>query len=142
MTSRLYLIADEQNPSTLLLLAGKATRDEDCQLHLYLRYNWYDNFEKEIDFTKSFACLVDVVGNCGYLNMANVFKNCYIDAHTSYETGFITFKKGDDFTFSFAFILDEVKNQSQNLLRISGTVKKSILAEDNDLLGYLLSLNI
>ena len=51
-------------------------------------------------------------------------------------------KKGDDFTFSFAFIFDELKNQSQNLLRISGTVKKSILAEDNDLLSYLLSLNI
>ena len=142
MTSRLYLIAKEQKLSTLLLLANNAAGDEDCQLHLFLRYNRHDDFEKEKDFTKSFACLVDVVGNCGYLNMANVFKNCYFDAHASYETGFITFKNGDNFTFTFAFVLDEVKNQPQNLLRISGTVKKSILAEDNDLLGYLLSLNI
>ena len=104
MTSRLYLIAKEQKLSTLLLLANNAAGDEDCQLHLFLRYNRHDDFEKEKDFTKSFACLVDVVGNCGYLNMANIFKNCYFDAHTSYETGFITFKKGDDFTFSFAFI--------------------------------------
>ncbi len=143
MTRRLYLIADEENIDTLLLYANNSVGREECQSHLFLRYNWHDSdFEREVDFSKSFECLIDIVNNCGYLNLANVFKNCHFDADASCDTGFITFKKGDEYTFTFAFILDEVKNKPEYLLRISGKVDKSLNAEDSDLLGYLLSLSI
>lgn len=143
MTRRLYLIADEENIDTLLLYANNSVGREECQSHLFLRYNWHDSdLEREVDFSRSFECLIDIVNNCGYQNLANVFNNCYFDADASCDTGFITFKKGDEYTFTFAFILDEVKNKTEYLLRISGKVDKSLNAEDSDLLGYLLSLSI
>lgn len=142
-TRRLYLLAREQTIPTLLQFASNAIGVDQCQSHLFLRYSWRDSdCAKEIDFSKSFACLIDVVNNCSYLNLVNVFKNCQFDARASHDTGFITFKKGNDFTFTFASVLDEVKGQTQNILRISGKATMSIAANDNDLLGYLLSLGI
>lgn len=144
MTRHLYLLAEEQNIATLLLYANNSVGKDQCQSHLFLRYNWHDSdLEREVDFSKSFECLIDVVTNCGYMNLANFFKNCHFDAEASCEVGFITFKTNDNATvFSFAYILDEGKNRYQNLLRISGSVDKSIDANDNNLLGYLLSLGI
>ena len=143
MTRHLYLRAEDQTISTLLLYANNSVGREDCNSHLFFRYNWHDsNLEREVDFSKSFECLIAVSDNCGYLNLANVFKDCYFDAEVSAESGFITFKKGSDYTFTFAFVLDEAENKLKYLLRISGKVSKSISANDNDLLGYLLSLNI
>lgn len=143
MTRRLYLLASEQTISTLLQYASNSVGIGECQSHLFLRYDWHDSdFAKEIDFSKSFSCLIDVVSNCGYLNLANAFKNCKFDTNTSYETGFITFRKDDEFSFAFAFELDEGKNMVQNILRISGKVTKTIPASDNTLLSSLLSLEI
>ena len=142
MVRRLYMLAEEQNVASLLELARVVMENDEC--HFFLRYNWHNSdFAKEVNFSKSFACLVDTVRNCGFMNLANVFKNCHFDAESSCETGFITFKTNDNsMVFSFAFIRSESKNQNQNLLRISGRVEKSVAASDNDLLGYLLSLGI
>lgn len=143
MTRRMYLLASEQNVASLLELASNVLEHDQC--HLFMRYNWNDSdsgFEKEIDFSKSFSCLIDVTSNCGYLNLANIFKDCQFDSNASYETGFITFRKGDEFSFVFAFVLDEGNNRTQNLIRISGKVTKSIVASNSNLLGYLLSLGV
>lgn len=143
MTRRLYLLANEQTVSSLLLFASNSVGIAQCQSHLFLRYNWHNSdLEKEVDFSKSFECLINIVSNFGYLKLNNAFKNCYFDADSSRETGFITFKKGDEYTFTFSFILDEIKNKPRYLLRISGKVSRSLSAMDNSLLAYLLSLNI
>lgn len=143
MTRRLYLLANEQTVSSLLLFARNSVGMDQCQSHLFLRYNWHNSdLEKEVDFSKSFECLITVLNNCRYSNLKNVFRYCSFDADTSCETGFITFKKGNEYTFTFAFILDEIKNKPKYLLRISGKVNKSLSAMDNGLLAYLLSLGI
>lgn len=141
MTRRLYLLANEQNVVSLLELASNGMEHDNC--HMFLRYNWHDSdLTQEVDFSKSFACLVDVTRNCGFMNLTNVFKSCRFAPEVSRETGFITFRKGNEFSFAFAFLLDEGNKQIHNLLRISGKVEKSISATDSDLLGYLLALGI
>lgn len=136
------MLANEQTLNSLLGLASRVMENDKCIF--LLRYNLQgSDFEKEVDFSKSFSCLAEVTRNCGFEALEKEFKNCKFDASASYETGFITFKTNDNaIVFTFAFIYNEFKKQYENQLRISGKVETSIPAGDIGLLVYLQSLKI